>query len=123
VSAAEVEALIAALRSGERRRLVLIDDADVVEDPTRKLGDLLSAPIPGLHAIVAGRADTFRALGHWTGGVRRSRTGLLLAPDLQMDGALLGTTLPRRPPPPPRPGCGYRVDPGGLELVQVAVAN
>ena len=123
VSPAEVEALIAELRSGEGRRLVLIDDADVVEDPTRKLGDLLSAAVPGLHAIVAGRADTFRALGHWTGGVRRSRTGLLLLPDLQMDGALLGTTLPRRPAPPPRPGCGYRVDPAGLELVQVAVAD
>jgi hypothetical protein len=29
-------------------------------------------------------------------------------------------TLPRRPAPPVRPGCGYRVDPGGFELLQVA---
>ncbi len=62
--------------------------------------------------------------GRWgTGvsGVRRSRTGLLLQPDVQVDGPLLGVTLPRRPAPPVRPGCGYRVDPGGFELVQVAL--
>jgi DNA segregation ATPase FtsK/SpoIIIE, S-DNA-T family len=123
VEPAELEALIAELRSGERRRLLLIDDADVIDDPTRRLGDLLSTAVPGLHAIVAGRADTFRALGHWTAGVRRSRSGLLLVPDPQMDGALLGATLPRRPAPPARPGCGYRVDPAGFELVQVAVAD
>jgi len=52
--------------------------------------------------------------------VRRSRTGLLLQPDVQADGGLLGVTLPRRPSPPVRPGCGYLVQAGGFELVQAA---
>jgi S-DNA-T family DNA segregation ATPase FtsK/SpoIIIE len=126
-TADELEALIETLRLGGRaggpRRLVLIDDADAIDDPRRALTDLLGAPVAGLHALVAGRSETFRALGHWTAGVRRSRTGLLLVPDLQLDGQLLGATLPRRPAPPARPGCGYRVDSAGIELVQVATLD
>jgi S-DNA-T family DNA segregation ATPase FtsK/SpoIIIE len=64
-----------------------------------------------------------RSLGHWSVGARRSRTGLLLQPEVTVDGPLLGVTLPRRPSPPVRPGCGYRVDPGGFELVQVALPD
>ncbi|HUA50099.1 MAG TPA: FtsK/SpoIIIE domain-containing protein [Solirubrobacteraceae bacterium] len=124
-SAEELEALIDGLRSAaeNRMRLLLIDDAEAVDDPRRALTDLLSASAGGVHALIAGRPDTFRALGHWSAGARRSRTGLLLAPDLQMDGALLGATLPRRPAPPTRPGCGYLVRPAGFELVQVAAAS
>ena len=72
--------------------------------------------------MIAGRADALRSLGHWSVGARKSRVGLLIQPDLQTDGMLLGVTLPRRPAPPARPGCGYRVDAGGFELMQVAVA-
>jgi S-DNA-T family DNA segregation ATPase FtsK/SpoIIIE len=74
-----------------------------------------------VHAVVAGRTDALKSLGHWSVGVRRSRTGLLLQPEVTTDGPLLGVTLPRRPLPPVRPGCGYRVDAGGFELMQVAV--
>jgi S-DNA-T family DNA segregation ATPase FtsK/SpoIIIE len=119
----ELGELVAALRAADRPQLLLIDDADAVDDPTRVLGDLFAAPLPTLHAVVAGRNDALRSLGHWSVGVRRSRTGLLLQPELQLDGALLGVTLPRRPAPPPRRGCGYRVDAGGFELLQVARAD
>jgi DNA segregation ATPase FtsK/SpoIIIE, S-DNA-T family len=119
----ELGELAAALRASERLQLLLIDDADAVDDPGRALSDLFAAPLPTLHAVVAGRSDALRSLGHWSVGVRRSRTGLLLAPELQLDGPLLGATLPRRPAPPARPGCGYRVDPAGFELVQVARAG
>lgn len=121
----ELEALLddRRLRAGDGVKLLLIDDADAIEDPRRALTDLLSATGLGVHALIAGRPDTFRALGHWSSGARRSRTGLLLAPDPQMDGALLGATLPRRPAPPTRPGCGYLVRPAGFELVQVALAE
>jgi DNA segregation ATPase FtsK/SpoIIIE, S-DNA-T family len=124
-SPAELEALIDELRSGggSPSKLLLIDDAETIDDPRRALGDLLSAPGTGVHAVVAGRAEGFRALGHWSTGARRSRTGLLLSPDLQMDGALLGAALPRRPQPPTRPGCGYLVRPDGFELVQVALSD
>jgi S-DNA-T family DNA segregation ATPase FtsK/SpoIIIE len=113
--------LASELRASDRLQLLLIDDADVVDDPARALSDLFSAPLASLHAVVAGRTDALRSLGHWSVGVRRSRTGLLLQPDVTVDGPLLGVTLPRRPLPPVRPGCGYRVDAGGFELVQVAL--
>jgi DNA segregation ATPase FtsK/SpoIIIE, S-DNA-T family len=120
----ELDALIDELRGApDGIKLLLIDDAETVDDPRRVLSDLLSATGTGLHALVAGRPDAFRALGHWSAGARRSRTGLLLVPDLQMDGALLGAALPRRPVPPARPGCGYLVRPDGFELVQVALAS
>jgi DNA segregation ATPase FtsK/SpoIIIE, S-DNA-T family len=115
--------LVAELRAADGPRMVLIDDADAVDDPARALSDLFSAPLSHLHAVVAGRTDALKTLGHWSVGVRRARTGLLLQPDVQVDGQLLGVTLPRRPAPPVRPGCGYRVDPGGFELMQVALAQ
>jgi S-DNA-T family DNA segregation ATPase FtsK/SpoIIIE len=120
-AAEELAELVTELREAERLHVLLVDDADVVDDPTRGLSDLFGAPRANLHAIIAGRTDALRTLGHWSVGVRRSRTGLLLQPDVQVDGPLLGVTLPRRPTPPVRPGCGYRVDPGGFELVQVAL--
>jgi S-DNA-T family DNA segregation ATPase FtsK/SpoIIIE len=118
--AAALGELVTELRAAEEPQLLLIDDADTVDDPTRALSDLFAGPVPNLHAFVAGRNDALRTLGHWSVGVRRARTGLLLQPELQVDGTLLGVTLPRRPAPPVRPGCGYRVDPGGFELLQVA---
>jgi S-DNA-T family DNA segregation ATPase FtsK/SpoIIIE len=121
-AAEQIAELVAELRESERMHVLLIDDADATDDPSRALGELFSATVGGIHAIVAGRADELRSLGHWSVGARRSRVGLLLQPDVQTDGMLLGVTLPRRPAPPTRPGCGYRVDPGGFELMQVASA-
>ncbi len=119
----QIADLVTELRTADGLRMVLIDDADAVDDPARALSDLFSAPLGNLHAIVAGRTDALKTLGHWSVGVRRARTGLLLQPDVQLDGQLLGVTLPRRPSPPGRPGCGYRVDPGGFELMQVALVQ
>jgi S-DNA-T family DNA segregation ATPase FtsK/SpoIIIE len=120
-SAEELGAFVPEFKDADGLHVLLVDDADVVDDPTRALSDLFGAPRANLHAIVAGRTDALKTLGHWSVGVRRARTGLLLQPDVQVDGPLLGVTLPRRPTPPVRPGCGYRVDPGGFELVQVAL--
>jgi S-DNA-T family DNA segregation ATPase FtsK/SpoIIIE len=117
----EVAALVGELRAADHLHVLLIDDADALEDPTRALSDLFSAPLAHLHAIVAGRSDALRSLGHWSVGVRRSRAGVLLQPDLTADGPLLGAVLPRRPAPPLRPGCGFRVAAGGHELIQLAV--
>jgi hypothetical protein len=75
------------------------------------------------HATIAGRADGIEGLGHWSGSTRRSRRGMLIRPDVSVDGMPLGVALPRRPEPPARPGCGYRVDAGGYELVQVATVE
>ncbi|HEY5316979.1 MAG TPA: FtsK/SpoIIIE domain-containing protein [Solirubrobacteraceae bacterium] len=118
--AKEIPTLVEELRAGSGPRLLLIDDAEMVPDEARALTALFTDAPAGLHAVVAGRADGLRSLGHWSAGARRSRAGLLLQPDVQTDGGLLGVTLPRRPAPPVRPGCGYLVQAGGFELVQVA---
>jgi S-DNA-T family DNA segregation ATPase FtsK/SpoIIIE len=119
----QLSALLVSLREATEPQLLLIDDADSVDDPTRALSDLFSSTLPHLHAVVAGRIDALKGLGHWSVGARRSRAGVLLQPDVQVDGMLLGVALPRRPEPPSRPGCGYRVDGGGFELIQVALGG
>ncbi|MCB0987115.1 MAG: FHA domain-containing protein [Microthrixaceae bacterium] len=77
--------------------LVLVDDADRIGDHP-VLAELLTERRPGVHVVVAGRNDRLRSnYGHWTREARADGTGLLLCPDLDLDGDLLGVRLPRRP--------------------------
>jgi S-DNA-T family DNA segregation ATPase FtsK/SpoIIIE len=89
---------------------LMIDDAaqvDAVE---------LSRPV-----VAAARIDDVRgSYGHWLREVRKSRTGLLLQPDLSTDGDLLGVRLPRRLSTPLVSGRGFLVDNGDARLVQIA---
>jgi S-DNA-T family DNA segregation ATPase FtsK/SpoIIIE len=97
---------------------VLVDDADRFDDRDGRLAALLEA---GARVAAAGRADGLRGqFGHWTRAVRASRVGLLLHPDTDLDGELLGVRLPRRADVPLRPGRGYLVEAGRPALVQVA---
>jgi S-DNA-T family DNA segregation ATPase FtsK/SpoIIIE len=74
--------------------------------------------------VAAGSADALRSdYGHWTRAVRRARTGLLLRPDREVDGELLGTVLPRHQLEPACAGRGHLVAEGGAELVQVALPD
>jgi S-DNA-T family DNA segregation ATPase FtsK/SpoIIIE len=126
--AADAAALAAALDllapggAGPGRRAVLVvDDADAVDDPDGRLAALAASPPPGVSLVVAARTDALRgAFGHWTRTVRRSRVGVLLRPDLSLDGELLGVVLPRRVATPPRPGLGFVVVDGVAELTQLA---
>jgi hypothetical protein len=52
--------------------------------------------------------------------IRKEGQGLLLAPDADQDGALLGVQLPRHRSMAMPPGRGYSVDRGQVCLVQVA---
>jgi S-DNA-T family DNA segregation ATPase FtsK/SpoIIIE len=52
--------------------------------------------------------------------LRKSRRGLLLMPDLTLDGEVLSVSLPHRTSIRFVPGRGFLVDRGQLELVQVA---
>ena len=86
-SVRSVEQLLAALALvGDRpTTLVLIDDADLVDDPSGALATLATSSRPGLHVVAAARADRARTqYGHWT---------TLLA----------AFALRARPPPRPRP--------------------
>jgi DNA segregation ATPase FtsK/SpoIIIE, S-DNA-T family len=63
-----------------------------------------------------------RAFGGWLREIRSVRRGLLLAPDPETDGDLLGVRLPRSSPVPPAPGRGYLVGAGAAELIQTGTA-
>jgi S-DNA-T family DNA segregation ATPase FtsK/SpoIIIE len=100
--------------------LIVVDDAELVDDDGT-LTALLALGRDDLHVIAAGRPDLLRSTyGHWTAAVRRARLGVLLQPDPDLDGDLLGTVLPRRRRVAPRPGRGYLVVDGQAQLVQLA---
>jgi S-DNA-T family DNA segregation ATPase FtsK/SpoIIIE len=101
--------------------LLVVDDAELVDDPADELA-ALCARCPQLTIAAAARPEALRsAYGHWTQRVRHSRLGLVLAASSDLDGDLLGVTLPRRPPIPPRPGLAWLADGGPPRLVQIAL--
>lgn len=99
--------------------MLVIDDAESLEDPHGTIARLLAQR---WIIVVAARNDALRsAYGHWSRDVRRSRLGLLLRPDVDLDGDLLGVRLPRRSIVPlDRPGRGYLVDGAEPTIVQAA---
>jgi len=102
--------------------LVLIDDAELVDDPTGRLAGVLSTSRPGLLVAIAARPEALRSsYGHWTSIVRRSRRGLIMSGAHEADGDLLGVVLPRRILVPARPGLAHAVEDGSCRLVQVAL--
>ena len=104
--------------------LLLVDDADAVDDPGGRLAALAAGARLDTLIVAAGRPDALRQLyGHWTTVVRRSRTGVVLTGGSEMDGDLLGVVLPRRTPVPARPGLAWLVSDGQVRLLQVAVAT
>jgi S-DNA-T family DNA segregation ATPase FtsK/SpoIIIE len=114
-------ALLARLRSEPGPTVLFVDDAESYEDGDQAIASLLGAGRGNLHVIAAGRADSLRTVyGGWIQTVRRSRTGLLLRPSVDLDGDLLGARLPRRAPVQLGVGRGYLVHNGDLEIVQVA---
>jgi S-DNA-T family DNA segregation ATPase FtsK/SpoIIIE len=103
--------------------LVTIDDAERVDDQLGVLAGLVNDPLVGVMVIAAARLDAVRsAYGHWTREVARSRCGIILTSPGEVDGDLLGVTLPRRSLIAARPGLGWVVDGRGHGLVQIARA-
>jgi S-DNA-T family DNA segregation ATPase FtsK/SpoIIIE len=114
-------ALMASLRSVAGPVVLLIDDAEAFDDADGAIAGLLATARPDLHVVAAGRADPLRSLyGHWTQTVRRSKTGVLLRPNIDLDGDLLGVTLPRRAPVRLGVGRGYLIHNGEWDIVQMA---
>jgi DNA segregation ATPase FtsK/SpoIIIE, S-DNA-T family len=111
---------LAVLGEGCRPTVLLVDDAERVDDDGT-LAALVASGHPALHVVAAGRPDVVRSIyGHWTSAVRRSRLGMLLQPDVDLDGDLLGAVLPRRQVVAPLPGRGHLVVDGRAGLVQLA---
>lgn len=102
--------------------VVVVDDAESVEDPS---GALAAAFAAGWVVVAAGRNDALRsAYGHWSRAVRAARQGLLLRPEADLDGELLGVRLPRSTDAPlDRPGRGFLVRDGSLQVIQTALRS
>jgi len=119
----EASALMAQLRLAKGPVVCLIDDAETFDDADSAIEGLLGAGKPDLHVIAAGRSDTLRSsYGHWSQTVRRSKNGILLRPNIDLDGDLVGVNLPRRAPVAMIVGRGYLAQNGEVELVQVAMS-
>ena len=117
-----VDAMLAALPAGGDALLV-IDDAELVNDEHGDLAELVSSRREGVTVAAAARPDALRsAYGHWTNAVRRSRLGLVMAACSDLDGDLLNAVLPRRLPIAARPGLAWMVADGDQTLVQIARA-
>lgn len=117
----ELEAAAARYASG--RLVILADDAETADDPGDVLEGLMKGS-PNVTVIAAGRSDALRRnFGHWTQVVRESRCGVLLAPDYDLDGDLLGVTLPRLNRLAPVPGRGFLAVGGSCEGIQLALPD
>jgi S-DNA-T family DNA segregation ATPase FtsK/SpoIIIE len=118
---AEIQAAIGAVQRSDGLTLVLIDDAERIDDADRCLRRHLVAGRTGDRIVAAGRADVLRtSYGHWTELLRRSRQGIVLRPQPEVDGDLWGLVLPRRRAVVFGPGRGYLIHDGDVQLVQVA---
>ena len=114
-------ALLAAARVHRGRLVLVVDDAEKYDDSDQAFAGLLSARPTDLLVVAAGRSDDLRGLySHWTKTVRKSRCGVLLQPNVDYDGDLLGATLPRRAPVAVTAGRGYLSSGGTLEFLQAA---
>ncbi len=114
--------LVEQLLADDSPVLLAVDDAELVDDPGGRLAMLLERRPPGLLVAAAGRPDALRqAYGHWTTHVRRSRRGVVLTGCTELDGDLLGACVPRRSPLPARPGLGWVVADGTVQLAQLAL--
>ena len=101
--------------------LIVVDDADRVDDTDGHLGAVVAGRHRGATVIAAARLDAVRvAYGHWVRDLTRSRCGLIMTSVGEVDGELLGVALPRRSVIPARPGLAWMIDAQGHRLVQVA---
>ena len=115
----EIPGLLASLRLEPGPVVLLIDDAERVEDADQSIASLLNAPPHGLSVFAAARAADLRTMySHWSKTVRKARCGVLLQPDTDYDGELLGVKLPRSAPVAITPGRGYMCVGGVAALVQ-----
>ncbi len=105
--------------------LVVIDDADELLEGRGSLALETVAKRgrdAGLRLLVAVQTHTaHRTFGGWLTEARKGKHGLILAPDVDVDGDLLGARLPRKSGRRFPLGRGYLVRRGAVELVQAAL--
>jgi S-DNA-T family DNA segregation ATPase FtsK/SpoIIIE len=104
--------------------VVLVDDAQELAEgvAATPLATLVGAGRGvGMRIVAAAEAHAIHRLyGGWLRDLRAAHHGLLLLPDVDVDGDLLSVRLPRRSATPLGTGRGYLVQDGLVELIQVA---
>lgn len=117
----DIAALIASLQLQTGRVLLLVDDAERIADADGSLNTLVNTAPANVRIVAAGRGDDLRGLySHWTKTLRRSRCGIILQPNVDMDSDLLSARIPRRSPVAMMVGRGYACVNGTAHLLQVA---
>ena len=98
---------------------VVVDDAELFEDPSGFLGRLLLHDDGSVFIAAAVRTELLRGnYSHWARQLRRSRLAILLRPS-DHDAELTGLAIPRRGVPS-EPGRGLLAVSGVFEVVQFA---
>jgi S-DNA-T family DNA segregation ATPase FtsK/SpoIIIE len=125
-AAARLAAELDARSEADRPLVVVIDDAEELAESVAAtpLLTLVRRGRDGGVRVLAGaeRNAAHRAFGNWLRELRNDGQGLLLRPELDVDGELLGTRLPRGFRRTFPPGRGYLVEGGVAELAQVAAS-
>jgi S-DNA-T family DNA segregation ATPase FtsK/SpoIIIE len=118
--------LLGKLLDGVERHVVLVDDAELLLDTPLddRLGRVVRAARDADQAVVAAgtTGDLVSQYRGFVVDIRRSRSGLLLSPQSQGDGDLLGVRLPRNMVPGPL-GRGLLVLGGTVMPVQAALPD
>ena len=120
---------MASTRQGEAPTpwLVVIDDGDELADTggTTALAALLRRGRDcGLILLAAAQTHTVhRSFGGWLTDLRKAKHAMLLMPDLELDGELVGARLPKKSSRRFPTGRGYLVRRGEVDYVQVALLN
>lgn len=124
VSIDDVSYIAATLIQPAVPTILMIDDADQIPDTDKALASLIESGVQNLTVIAAGRSDELRRLySHWTTTLRKSRLGVLLQPNVDFDGELMGVTLPRRTPVKIGVGRGFACQGGAISIVQAITAR
>ena len=102
--------------------LVLVDDAESLDDATGAFAALIGERNEHLHVIAAGDGDLLRsAYVPWLQEIKRARLGIALQADGAGEGDLWQARFPVRTDVQWPPGRGYLIGEGEPQLVQVAV--
>ncbi len=107
--------------------LVMIDDGDELADTggTQALAALLRRGRDcGLILVAAAQTHTVhRSFGGWLTDLRKAKHAMMLTPDLELDGELVGARLPKKSSRRFPTGRGYLVRRGEVDYVQVALSS
>ncbi len=110
--------------SPARPLVVIVDDADeLVETPGAQVLERVvkRGRDAGVHVAAAGETHALhRVFSGWIRELRKDKNGLLLVPDMDVDGDLVGARLPRQAKRIYPPGRGFLVVRGSPKLIHVA---